>query len=364
MSGRPVFLVEDDPYPRILRVILDPQAPADLRAAFERMLAHEMPDFSDWCSQLRIEAAGLFPCVVRMVKSQEELRAQLSTADAVMVESLHIGGDELAHAPRLRVVQKYGTLLGNIDTKACDDRGVKVRTLSRRANASCAEHALAMMLMLARQLHRINGLISAEQLGAAGYVPAVGAAAFDKRVPGSGWARVAPLGILRDTTLGIVGCGEIGRELALRAAAFGMHIVYTQRHPLAAEDALKLKARYLALDELLATSDWVSLHVPENEATRGIIGSREFAQMKSGARLINVSRASLVERNALIAALESGRLAGFALDAQYEEPGSAVDRLLSFPQVILTPHTAGQPRTLGLADFREVIINIAQALAA
>ena len=363
MSARRVLLVEDDPYPRILRVVLDPDTPDDLCAAFAHMLAHELPDFDAWCSEVRSEVAGLFPCEVRMVASQEQLRAQLSDADAVVLESLRLGTDELAQAPRLRVVQKYGVLLGNIDTVACGRRGVKICTLNRRTNASCAEHALAMMLMLARQLHRINGLISAEQLGAAGYVPAVGADAFDKRVPGSAWARVTSLGILRDTTLGIVGCGEIGRELALRAAAFGMRIAYTQRHQLAPEDERKFNARYLALDELLATSDWVSLHVPENDATRGMIGSQQFAMMKKGARLINVSRASLIERNALIDALESGRLAGCALDAQYAEPGSAADRLLDFHQVILTPHTAGQPRALGLADFRDVIINIAQALA-
>ena len=364
MSERRVLLVEDDPYPRVLRVILDPNAPDDLRAAFAHMLAHEIPDFREWCLQVRIEVAGLYPCEVRMVASQEELLAQLSDADAVMVESLRLGAPELACAPRLKVVQKYGAVLDNIDTVACDRHGVKVCTLNRRANASCAEHALAMMLMLARQLHRINGLISAEQLRGAGYMPAVGADAFDKRVPGSAWGRVTSLGILRDSTLGIVGCGEIGRELALRAAVFGMRIVYTQRHPLAPEDERKFNVRYLTLDELLTTSDWVSLHVPESDLTRGMIGSRQFALMKKGARLINVSRASLIERNSLIDALESGRLAGFALDAQYAEPGSATDRLLDFPQVILTPHTAGQPRALGLADFRDVMINIAQALAA
>ena len=364
MSERRVLLVEDDPYPRVLRVILDPNAPDDLRAAFAHMLAHEMPDFREWCSQVRIEAAGLYPCEVRMVASTEELLARLPEADVVMVESLGIGAAELARAPRLKVVQKYGAVLDNIDGAACAARGIAVRTLHRRANAACAEQALAMMLMLAHQLHRLNGLISAEQLRAAGYAPAVDAEAFDKRVPGSGWARVAPLGILRDKTLGIVGFGEIGRELAVRAAAFGMQIVYTQRHRLSEADERRYGARYLSLDELLAASAWVSLHVPENESTRGMIGAPQLARMKRGARLINVSRARLVDREALIAALESGRLGGFALDAQYEEPGSADDPLLRFPNVILTPHTAGQPRTLGLADFREAIIGIAQALRA
>jgi phosphoglycerate dehydrogenase-like enzyme len=364
MSATRVLLVEDDAYPRVLRVILDPKSPDDLRAAFAQMIAHELPDFDGWCSQLRAEVPALYPCEVRMVKSQEELRTQLSDADAVMVESLLIGQDELARAPRLRVVQKYGAVLDNIDTAACAERGVSVRTLRRRANAACAEHALAMMLMLARQLHKINGLISIEQLKAAGFAPAVGADAYDPRVPGSGWARVTPLRILRDSTLGIVGLGEIGRELALRAAAFGMRVVYTQRHRLHENEEREFSASFLPLDALLAESDWVSLHVPETAATRGMIGAAQLAMMKRGAGLINVARARLVDRGALIAALESGQLGGCALDAQYEEPGRADDELLQFDNVILTPHTAAQPRTIGLEDFREVIFGIAQALSA
>lgn len=364
MSGARVLLVEGGSYQQVLRVILDPRAPDDLRAAFAHMLAHEMPDFGGWCSQVRSEAPGLYPCEVRFAASQDELHAQLADADAVIVESLQIGRDELARAPRLKVVQKYGAVPDNIDAAACAARGVAVRVLHRRANASCAEHALAMMLMLARQLNRVDGLISVEQLRAAGFSPAVGADAYDRRVPVSGWARVAPLGILRDTTLGIVGLGEIGRELAPRAAAFGMRVFYTQRHRLTAAEERQFGAHYLPLEELLAVSDWVSLHVPETAATRGMLGAARLALMKRGARLINVSRARLVDRGALIAALESGHLGGLALDAQYEEPGRADDALLRFDNVILTPHTAAQPRTIGLEDFREVIAGIAQALAA
>jgi phosphoglycerate dehydrogenase-like enzyme len=364
MSGPRVLLVEDGTYQSVLRVMLDPRAPDDLRAAYARMLQHEMADFDGWCARVRAEVPALFPCDVRLAATPAELRAGLRDADAVVVESMHIGADELAAAPRLRVVQKYGAVPDNIDLAACAARGVAVRLLQRRANASCAEHALAMMLMLARQLNRINGLISAAQLQAAGFAPAVGADAFDSRVPGSGWACVAPLGILRDSTLGIVGLGEIGRELASRAAAFGMRLLYTQRRRLAEADERRFGARYLPLDDLLAQSDWVSLHVPETDQTRGMIGAAQLARMKRGARLINVSRARLVERGALLAALACGQLGGFALDAQYEEPGRADDELLRFPNVILTPHSAGQPRTIGLEDFRELANGIARVLAA
>ncbi len=364
MSSPRLLLVEDGTYQNVLRVMLDPGAPDDLRAAYAHMLRHEMADFEGWCAEVRAEVPALYPCAVRLVATPDELRAGLREADAVVVESLRIGADELAGAPRLRVVQKYGAVPDNIDLAACAARGVAVRLLHRRANASCAEHALAMMLMLARQLNRVSGLISVPQLQAAGFPPAVGADAFDPRVPGSGWARVAPLAILRDSTLGIVGLGEIGRALAPRAAAFGMRLVYTQRHRLSDAEEQRFGVRYLPMDELLAHADWVSLHVPETDDTRGMIGAPELACMKRGARLINVSRARLVERTALLAALASGHLGGFALDAQYEEPGRADDELLRFPNVILTPHTAGQPRTLGLADFRELVNGMARVLAA
>jgi phosphoglycerate dehydrogenase-like enzyme len=328
-----------------------------LHPSFEENLARESDIDLTVCS-IKASAADARPLLAgahafHVSPAKDELPAHLFITPTM-----------LSTCPNLLVVSSAGAGFDTIDVDACTAAGVAVVNQAGGNKEAVAEHALAMMLMLARQLHRINGLISAEQLRAAGYMPAVGAHAFDKRVPGSAWGRGTSLGILRDSTLGIVGCGEIGRELALRAAVFGMRVVYTQRHPLAPEDERKFNVRYLTLDELLTTSDWVSLHVPESDLTRGMIGGRQFALMKKGARLINVSRASLIERNSLIDALESGRLSGFALDAQYAEPGSATDRLLDFPQVILTPHTAGQPRAIGLADFRDVMINIARALAA
>jgi phosphoglycerate dehydrogenase-like enzyme len=356
----PILVVEDDPFPRLIQVILDPQTSAERRAAFAAFMAHDLPDFDGWCEKVRRNAPGLYPAEVRLVSSPEELHAALPGASALVVESLQVGPVELALADRLRVVQKYGTITRNIDSAACAASNVQILTLRRRANIACAEHTLAMMLTLARKLHRITGLISVEQLTAAGYSPT----SFDNRhTANSGWPRITGLKMLYESTLGIIGMGEIGREVALRAAAFGMRICYYQRNRLAAAEEERFNAEYVSLDTLLADSDWVSVQLPETPATRNFINRERLAKMKRGAVLINVSRAGIVERNAVIEALESGHLGGFALDPLYEEPGRADDPLLKLDNVMLTPHTAAQPRFNALDDFNDLIAGLAQALA-
>ncbi len=121
-------------------------------------------------------------------------------------------------------------------------------------------------------------------------------------------------------------------------------------------------ATYAPLGELLAASDFVSLHLPLNDVTRGIIGRRELALIKPGAILVNISRPPLVDRDALLEALRAGRLGGFGLDPHYDAPGRADDPLLSLRNVIITPHLAGSPRFNSLEDFEELLLGIEQAL--
>lgn len=355
----PILVVEDDPFPRLLQVILDPAAPAARVAAFGDFFAHDLPDFAGWCTTLRSKLGRLYPATVRLVATQQEFAASLPGASIAVVESLHVAEKELAGAQALKAVQKYGTLTANIDTAACARRGIAVLTLRRRANMACAEHALGLMLALARRLCETNGLISMEQLRAAGFAPA----AFDRaHTANANWARISGLRTLHGNQLGIVGMGEIGRELALRAAACGMRIVYSQRSRLQAADEARYGARFAPLGALLAESDYVSLHLPGTGSTRGIIGHPEFAQMKPGAILVNVSRAELVDRAALLQALRGGRLGGFATDTPYEEPGRTDDPLLALRNVVMTPHIAAQPRFNALGDFEEMLVNLAKFL--
>lgn len=360
MSGRLRLVVEDDPFPRMLRDFLDPAAPPERTAALADFFAHDLPDFTAWRERLRAAAGPLYPAEVVLAGSQEDLRAALPGAVAVVTESLVVGSEELARADRLRAVQKYGTILRNIDAAACAARGVRVLTLRRRANIACAEHAIALMLALAKKLDRIAGRISAEQLREAGYDPRP----FDRRhVPNSNYGRIGGLALLYGATLGVIGMGEIGRELALRANAFGMRVLYHQRTRLADDEEQSLQVEYRRLEELLAASDWVCPQLPGGPATRGFLDAGRLALMKPGARLVNVARAELVDRAALLDALRSGRLGGCALDPLYEEPGRADDELLAFDNVILTPHIAAQPRFNALSDFEELVGNLARALA-
>lgn len=356
---RPVIVVEDDAFTRIIQIVLDPAAPPARIAAFAHFFGHELPDFDGWCVRLRKRLERVYPARVELVTSQDALAAGLGNATAAVVESLAIGPAELARAPRLRVVQKFGTVTAHIDLEECSRRGVRVLTLRRRANIACAEHTLGLMLALARKISETNGLISAERLIAAGHAPTQ----YDPAHTGSSnWARVRGVRTLHGKQLGIFGLGEIGRELALRAAAFGMRIVYAQRRRLPPEEERRYGTGWCSLEELLASSDFVSLHLPGNAATRGIIGIRELNAIKPGAFLINIARADLVDREALLAALRTGRLGGFALDPLYEAPGRDDDPLLGFRNVVITPHLAAQPRFNALEDFEELLTGLDAAL--
>jgi phosphoglycerate dehydrogenase-like enzyme len=359
--SKPILVVEDDPWTRLIAVVLDPTTSEERWIAFADFMSTDLPDFRGWCDKIRQAAPLLFPSEVKLVSSKRELQNNLETAEAIVTESLSVGEEDLALAPRLKVVHKYGMVLRNIDVTACDAHGVKVLGVRRRANISCAEHAFAMMLMLARRMDDLNGLISIEQLAGIGreYRP------FDTRhTPGANWGRFKGTRPLNGSTVGIIGLGEIGREIALRAVAFGMRTLYFQRTRLPGIDEEKLGVSYEDLDSLLSVSDWIIPQLPLDASTQGLLNRERFALMKPGACIVNVSRAEVIERRALLGALRSGRLGGFGLDSLYEEPGRSDDELLSFENVIMTPHMAGSPRTNGLKDIEELIEGIARVLAA
>lgn len=353
---KPVIVVENDPFPRMLQAFLDANDDPQRTAAIADFVAHDIPDYAAWLRAARANAAGLYPAEVRLVSSQDELRAALPGAHAVVTESLQIGAAELALAGQLKVVHKYGTVMRNIDITACAARHIKLLSVRRRANVGCAEYAFALMLMLAKRLNETPNLLSMAQLRGAGFNPKH----FDRRyTSNSNWVRVGGMRNVCGQTLGIIGLGEIGREIAQRAHAFGMNILYYQRTRLPAAEERVWHAEYRAMNDLLAASDWVFPTVPLNDATRHLIGAAELAQMKRGACLINISRAQVVERQALHDALASGYLGGYGLDTFYEEPGSADDPLLKFKNVIITLRIAAQPRLNAMGDLAQVMAQLA-----
>lgn len=354
------FIVENDSFLRLIQVVLDPSAPRERIEAFAHFCQHDTPDFLGWCNKIRAQAQNIYPAIVQLVDDQAQLLASAPGASVLVVEELAVGVKEISAAGRgLRFVQKYGFTTRNIDADACARAGVKVLTIRRRANISTAEQGLTLMLALARQLTRNANLISVEQLRAAGYEPTT----YDRsHTPNGNWARIPNMVTLYQKQLGIIGLGEIGRELALRALALGMRIVYSQRTRLPEEVEQRYRATYCPLNQLLAGSDFVSVHLPRSPETAGFIGREELSIIKPGAFLINVSQPNQVDREALRVALASGRLGGFGLDTFYEEPGDANDPLIKFPNVIITPHLGGSPRWNSLDDIEEVIVSLAHAL--
>lgn len=350
------IVVENDPFPRLIGVILDPQTAPDRVKAFADFFAHDLPDFQSWLDTLRGQLPTLYPSRVIMVDDEADMQSHLADADVLVVESLPVTDATVAAAPKLKVIQKFGSLAGNIRLKQAS---VPVLTIRRRANIACAEHAMALMLALSRQMHRVTNRISNAHLEAAGYHPTQ----FDRRhTANSNWARVTDISILHGSTLGIVGMGEIGREVALRARAFGMNLLYYQRTPMDADSAIRYGATHVPFADLLAHSDWIVICLPLNDGTRALFNADRLAAMKPGARLINISRAEIVDRAALLDALRAGTLGGFALDPLYEAPGRDDDELLAFDNVLITPHIAAQPRFNALDDFRDLLLSLEEKI--
>jgi phosphoglycerate dehydrogenase-like enzyme len=357
VSNPVVILVEDDPFTRLIPLVLDSNANEERRAAFADFMSTDEPDFAGWCARVRAGAQALYPAEVRLVESEDEMRANLADCEVLVVESFRVTGDDLAAAGKLKVLQKFGTGLRNIDTAASARTGVKLLTLRRRANISCAEHAFALIFMLARKIGQLDGLVTIERIKAArgAYRP------YDRRhTPGGNFARFGGTRALNGATIGIIGLGEIGREIARRARAFDMNVLYHQRTRAPEAEERALDVRHVPLPALLAESDWIVPQLPTLPSTRGVLGRTELAQIKPGACIVNVANAPIIDRDALIETLRSGRLGGVALDVHYQEPVPDNDELLTFDNVIMTPRMAGSPRFNGLNDFEEMITRLAQ----
>jgi D-3-phosphoglycerate dehydrogenase len=226
-------------------------------------------------------------------------------------------GEVLRAMPKLRLISTCSIGTDNIDLAAAREMGITVSNQPGTTVPVVAEHAIALMMAVAKR------------------------AAFQTAaMKAGGWIKMDNV-LLRGKTLGIIGAGNIGAEVARLARALGMETIAWTLHP-SAERAHALGVRFVELDELLRTADVVSLHVRLSDDTRGLLGRRAFALMKPGTLLVNTARGALADTAALIEALHSGRLAGAALDVFDVEPLPPDHPLLQCEQVILTPHLADQ----------------------
>jgi len=252
-----------------------------------------------------------------VVTTKENIAAELADADALIVRSAtRVTPELLDKAPKLRAVGRAGVGVDNIDLAEATKRGVLVMSTPGGNAVSVAEHTFALMLALARQ------------------VPKVDAALREGR-----WEKSSSGTELRGKTLGLLGLGRIGGEVARRAEAFDMHVIAYD--PYISEAAAKeLQVALVPMDRLLAESDFISLHSALSPATQNVINAISIAKMKKTARIVNAARGELIDEAALADALKSGRLAGAALDVFVEEPPKN-SPLIGLPNVICTPHIAG-----------------------
>jgi glyoxylate reductase len=242
------------------------------------------------------------------------------------------------------------------------DVSVPVVDLPNTALVGVAEHTILLIMALSRHLLDVTAKTQSQA-----WLPDRSAPILtDQRRYTYNWIGLQEFGVLYRKTLGIVGLGLIGRAVAVRARAFGMKVLYTQRTRLDVPTEQALGVQWRALDDLLAQSDFVSLHHRFQEGPDGNdkqIGARELALMKPTAHLINTARGRLVDEDALIAALENGQIAGAGLDVFRHEP-LPPDHLfftLAGPRLILTPHVAGAPMTEAWQTVAEELIETLQA---
>ncbi len=268
---------------------------------------------------------------------ESQLVETIGDYEALMVRSeTKVTPKVIEAGERLRVIARAGIGVDNINLEAATQAGIPVVNAPLGNTVAAAEHTLALMLALARN------------------VPQAYASMREGR-----WQRSAFMGIeVRDKALGVVGLGRVGAEVARRARAFGMQLLAYD--PFVSPDfAGRLGARLVGLEELLGSADFVTLHTPLTPSTNKLIGAKELAQLKPDSRLINVARGELVDEEALLEALDAGRLEAAALDVFTDEPPTDW-RLAQHPKVIATPHLGASTEEAQ----REVAIEAAEQVLA
>jgi D-3-phosphoglycerate dehydrogenase len=265
--------------------------------------------------------------------SSEALLQLIAEADALVVRSeTRVTAEVIGAGRRLKVIGRAGVGVDNIDVAAATRSGVIVVNSAEGNTIAAAEHTVAMLLSLSRN------------------IPAA-----DASLRRGEWRRGDFVGVeIYNKTLGVVGLGKIGREVARRCRGLGMRVLASDAF-VTPEQAERAGVELVALEELLQRSDYISVHTPLTRETRGMLGEQQFAMMQPGVRVINCARGGIVDEAALLQAVESGRVAGAALDVFGQEPPPSDLPLLRHPRIVVTPH-------LG-ASTQEAQVNVALDVA-
>jgi D-3-phosphoglycerate dehydrogenase / 2-oxoglutarate reductase len=296
-------------------------------------------------------AEELSPAGIALLESDFEVRyadgadrsallPALAEADALIVRSAtKVDAEALAHGPKLRVVARAGVGLDNVDVEAATKAGVMVVNAPTSNIVSAAEHAVALVLATARHIPQAANSLKAGE-----------------------WKRSQFTGVeLQDKVAGILGLGRIGMLVAQRLSAFGMRVVaYDPYVPTAR--AAQIGVRMLSLDELLAEADFITVHLPRNAETVGLIGDRELHLVKPDVRIVNAARGGIVDEHALAAALKEGRVAGAGIDVYRSEPCTD-SPLFAFDAVVATPHLGASTHEAQEKAGTQVVRSVKLALA-
>ena len=251
---------------------------------------------------------------------------RLREATIAITNKVHLSGADIAQLPQLEMVAIAATGTNNVDLEACRARGIVVSNIRNYSLVSVPEHVFTLILALRRNLRAYTADVNAGR-----------------------WQQSSrfclldhPIADLAGSRLGIVGYGALGRKVAQIGSAFGMQVCATSRSPIINTQGAETHVTQLPLDELMRSSDVVSLHLPLDETTRNMIGPAELASMKRSALLINTARGGLVDEAALAQALKNGVIAGAGFDVLTSEPPNAGNSLLQLRlnNFILTPHVA------------------------
>ena len=269
----------------------------------------------------------------------QDLRGMLTDADVLVIENERVGAEELGNASSLKLIHTFGLVSDNIDHDACRARGIAVKVLDRHSNRMVAEHVVMLMLALVRNL---DG--SRETLRRPSPLPA-GDWAYN-------WPACGQVGGLTGKTVGLLGLGQVGALVASYLKPLGVSVLYTKRsRDRAAEERLGIT--YSTLDDLVASSDILSIHVPATAQTNGMINADLLSRAKPGMRIINTARGSIVDEDALVAALKSGKIRGAGFDVFSREPLPHDHPFHGLKNVIMTPHLAAGSRDEAWLD-REI----------
>ncbi|HET9902574.1 MAG TPA: C-terminal binding protein [Xanthobacteraceae bacterium] len=284
---RPVVAVADSPFPS-----LDP-----VKAALQRIDA-----------ELRLAKSG----------SESDILEVARDADGLMVCYAQITPAVIAGLTRCKVIARTGLGVDNIDLPSAKAKGITVTYVPDYCLQEVSDHTVALLLSLVRKIPLSNRLVQAGRWE----MPAV-----------------VPIHRLEGRTLGLIGFGNIPRAVTPKAQAFGLKVITSDPY-VAREHLERLGVENVSLDALYARADFVSVHAPLTPETRGLVNADAFAKMKPGVMIVNTARGPLIDQKALVAALDSGKVAGAALDVLEQEPPPKDLPLAGRDNVILTPHTA------------------------